>query len=93
MINNEYNHKIFKKELGFNGSKHPGPTQQQLSQRESTQRLSVESSFSVSNLMKNYLCSTISETRLNGLVLMYIYPKDTAGFMHKSATPYFLFSI
>lgn len=85
--------KYLKKELGFNESKHPRPTQQQLSQRESIQRQSAESSFSVSNLTKNYLRSTISETRLNGLVLMYIYPKDTAGFMHKSATPYFLFSI
>jgi len=33
----------------------------------------VERSFSVLKLIKNYLRSTISENRLNGLALMYIY--------------------
>jgi hypothetical protein len=33
----------------------------------------AERSFSVLKLIKNYLRSTISETRLNGLALMYIY--------------------
>ncbi|CAF3712905.1 unnamed protein product [Rotaria sp. Silwood1] len=34
---------------------------------------SVERSFSVLKLIKSYLRSTISESRLNGLALMYIY--------------------
>jgi hypothetical protein len=33
----------------------------------------AERSFSVLKLIKNYLRSTISETRLNGLAFMYIY--------------------
>ncbi len=37
------------------------------------QMFSTERSFSVLKLIKNYLHSTISENRLNGLALMYIY--------------------
>ncbi|CAF1321705.1 unnamed protein product [Adineta steineri] len=37
----------------------------------------AERSFSVLKLIKNYLRSTISETRLNGLALMYIYSNSS----------------